>query len=620
MKIYSAEPKVYSEKRNYKKLIWVVVAVFAVAFVACTISVIIALKNKKEIYSANYTVVFQNDDGTIISKNLFYHYGDIVQVPESPTKESDETYIYTFVGYDKNIQSVTGNIIYTAVYSKTYKNYSIVFKNSNDIVITQKDNYHYGDIVSVPTEVPTRADENGVKFVFVDWDTTVSQVDGDKTYTASYLHYNLTGEGEDAYYVVQTMDKCESTTINILDNINGTPVKKIGSEAFKNNKFVTNITIPFGITKIGANAFDNCTNLEFITLPETLEEISSHAFFYCTKLDNITLPSTLKLIKNNAFSNCQALSKISIPSSVEEIEKCAFEYCSKMKEINFEENSKLTIFNEYLFYNCESLTKLKVPSGVTKFDRFSLASLTSLETIYIPSTVTSSVNDVFDSSSNLKTVYYEGEIQDWLNITFSTYNPYTNPMAYASNFFIKNGEGNYTELRQLVIPEGVTKIKARAFNGFNNLTSITLPSTLKNINANAFLGCDEITTVYYEGSEEDWSLVKINNSGNDSVKNAEKVFSLTNEESRMKKTLAEAKTAYTLILAEDLGEDGHYDNVATGTTTAVEAAGYTTEAGDDVTYIVSYETDGTSCTAFVFHHSSGYTATLNVLTGEWAVA
>lgn len=63
-----------------------------------------------------YVVNFISD-GEIISTNT-YHYGDEVDVPFAPIKASDEQYEYTFIGWDKEISPVTGDIDYIAVYSK----------------------------------------------------------------------------------------------------------------------------------------------------------------------------------------------------------------------------------------------------------------------------------------------------------------------------------------------------------------------------------------------------------------------------------------------------------------------------------------------------------------------
>ena len=63
-----------------------------------------------------YTVIFKNYDGTVLSSNK-YHYGDKVVALSTPIKETDNQYTYTFAGWDKEITDCVGNETYTATYS-----------------------------------------------------------------------------------------------------------------------------------------------------------------------------------------------------------------------------------------------------------------------------------------------------------------------------------------------------------------------------------------------------------------------------------------------------------------------------------------------------------------------
>ncbi|MBQ6321916.1 MAG: leucine-rich repeat protein [Lachnospiraceae bacterium] len=51
------------------------------------------------------------------------------------------------------------------------------------------------------------------------------------------------------------------------------PLRRIGKQAFTQNQFVRQITIPEGVTSIGTAAFANCSVLQKISLPATLQEI-----------------------------------------------------------------------------------------------------------------------------------------------------------------------------------------------------------------------------------------------------------------------------------------------------------------------------------------------------------
>ena len=132
----------------------------------------------------DYTVVFKNYDGTILSSGT-YHYGDSVNTPANPTKQADNTYTYTFAGWDHAVTVCSGDTEYIAQYNPVYIEYTIVFKNYDDSVLNLT-NYHYGDIVSAP-ETPSKPSDNTYYYTFNGWDNTVVACNGDATYIATYL-------------------------------------------------------------------------------------------------------------------------------------------------------------------------------------------------------------------------------------------------------------------------------------------------------------------------------------------------------------------------------------------------------------------------------------------------
>lgn len=72
---------------------------------------------KLEIKEREYTVTFEDYDGSIISTKTDYHYGDKIEIPDDPTRESDGIYSYKFSGWDPEIsETVKENVEYVATY------------------------------------------------------------------------------------------------------------------------------------------------------------------------------------------------------------------------------------------------------------------------------------------------------------------------------------------------------------------------------------------------------------------------------------------------------------------------------------------------------------------------
>ncbi len=136
----------------------------------------------------DYTVTFKNDNGAVLSQQT-YHYGDTVVIPAQPTKAADETYTYSFAGWDSTVTTVTGDVVYTAVYRASYIDYTVTFKDDNGTTLSQK-TYHYGDAVVAPAD-PIKPADDAYTYTFAGWDKTVVSCVGDAVYTATYTRKSI---------------------------------------------------------------------------------------------------------------------------------------------------------------------------------------------------------------------------------------------------------------------------------------------------------------------------------------------------------------------------------------------------------------------------------------------
>ena len=173
----------------------------------------------------DYTVTFKNHDGSTISTKT-YHYGDTVTVPTTPTKSADETYTYVFAGWNNTVTVCEGNTEYVATFTPKYIEYTVVFKNYDDTVISTK-TYHYGQSVTSPTN-PTKPSDVRYSYIFAGWDAPVTACAGDATYKATYsseyidytitfVDYNGTVLGTKTYHYGETIEAIADPT-KVADN------------------------------------------------------------------------------------------------------------------------------------------------------------------------------------------------------------------------------------------------------------------------------------------------------------------------------------------------------------------------------------------------------------------
>jgi hypothetical protein len=143
-----------------------------------------------------------------------------------------------------------------------------------------------------------------------------------------------------------------------------------------------------------------------------------------------------------------------------------------------------------LYLNGTLVTKLAIPEGVTGIANYAYYNCTGLTSVAIPSGLTSIGNQAFYNCTGLKGVYIT-DLTAWCKINFytsGTSSTYSNPLYYAGNLYL-NGE----LITELVIPDGITAIKARTFTGLTSATSITIPEGVTGINCHAFYYCTNLT-------------------------------------------------------------------------------------------------------------------------------
>ena len=120
----------------------------------------------------------------VLASTKVSRYGDTVEIPETPSKQSNNTYTYTFAGWGSEVVACDGNKVYTASFTPVFIEYTVVFKDWNGNVILSNE-YHYGQAVTKPSN-PTRDADNTYTYVFAGWDKTVTACTENTVYTATY--------------------------------------------------------------------------------------------------------------------------------------------------------------------------------------------------------------------------------------------------------------------------------------------------------------------------------------------------------------------------------------------------------------------------------------------------
>ncbi len=132
-----------------------------------------------------YTVTWQNWDGTVLEVDNVKEETTPTYDGMTPTKEGDEQYAYEFSGWDKEISAATGDTVYVAQFNEILLSYPIVWQNW-DGTILQQSNENYGVTPSYNGETPFRESTAEHTYTFSGWTPTVNTVTGNTTYVAQF--------------------------------------------------------------------------------------------------------------------------------------------------------------------------------------------------------------------------------------------------------------------------------------------------------------------------------------------------------------------------------------------------------------------------------------------------
>lgn len=133
-----------------------------------------------------YTITWKNWDDTLLKTEQMPYGNTPVYSGETPTKEGNAQYSYTFTGWTPEITAVTGNAEYTAQFQENVNTYTVTWQNTDGTVLETDENVAYGTVPTYDGETPTKAADAQYTYAFKGWNPEITAVTGNVTYTAEY--------------------------------------------------------------------------------------------------------------------------------------------------------------------------------------------------------------------------------------------------------------------------------------------------------------------------------------------------------------------------------------------------------------------------------------------------
>ena len=321
--------------------------------------------------------------------------------------------------------------------------------------------------------------------------------------------------GNVAYKYKGTMPN--NTSIIIKDGTLG-----IAGSAFQNCSDLTSITIPNSVTSIGSEAFSGCSGLTSITIPNSVTSIGESAFSYCSGLTTIVseienpyaigdyvfyyyskdLYATATLIvpsgKKSAYRNTSGWKKF---QNIVEVGGVGYEFEFDGIRYKVGENNTVAVIKRNPKYSGDVVIPSQVSYNGVNYIVTTIGSMafgnycTELTSVTIPPTVTCIEEDAFcDYLFDLNAIYIT-DLNAWCGISINGAYSDTCPFNWAKHLYL-NGK----EIKDLVIPSGVTSINNATFYGCSGLTSVTISNSVTSIGQSAFKNCNELSSLLIPNS------------------------------------------------------------------------------------------------------------------------
>lgn len=280
---------------------------------------------------------------------------------------------------------------------------------------------------------------------------------------------------------------------------NGSDVKYVQTEGFKDCNSITEVVIPESVKYVYNNAFAGCSELKKVVLPDGLVQLAWDVFVDCPLLADVNFPAgdEFRYIVSDVFRDCPEMrkkfDKVPVGSASAQLSYWGTACLGVGYGVDDDEDD-----GKADNFDVQSVTEITVREGTTIVASYAFYNCSKLETLTFADSVKYAVQYVFpnEKKSSLKTLnlsasYMITPHEQNYPATLETITvPASNP-----DFYVTDGCLMYKGDSRLVastvsadsIPAGTKIIGKKSFCN-KNLDNVVIPSTVTDIYARAFEG------------------------------------------------------------------------------------------------------------------------------------
>ncbi len=203
-----------------------------------------------------YQITWNLPDGLIVQE---YEYGSMPEAPVGITKEDDEYYYYSFKGWNTNVEKVTEDKEYTAIFN-AFPYYTVVWNVGEE---QYKQKYKEGEIPSLSEELLIKANTSTQYFCFYQWDKAIQPVNENQEYTAIFTEHSFVkSDGQELDVNFNENNVIINTETRDIDISGLLDYKDI--DEYKLIININQISVSVDIKDINSTDNENITNIELL--------------------------------------------------------------------------------------------------------------------------------------------------------------------------------------------------------------------------------------------------------------------------------------------------------------------------------------------------------------------
>ena len=208
-------------------------------------STVVDIHYDRKIYQITWEVWLSGDMESSRIDDL--RYGVMPSYGPDPTKAMSEKEIYTFSGWNQDLEVVTENKKYTGSFKVSPRPYTITFLNDNGDTL-QSSQVGWGQTPKYEGSRPVSShNEDGYSYDFAGWNPAIAAVKGEATYTARYNRSTTS----------ITVNPLDTVTINTNTSTTTTVIKNegtltVGGDTLQSNTIIVEAGGQLDVTEGGS--------------------------------------------------------------------------------------------------------------------------------------------------------------------------------------------------------------------------------------------------------------------------------------------------------------------------------------------------------------------------------